>query len=76
MHLADVIGQFLEPGMFDFSAKASKSQGMVYFKSKRTQPSEEEEESDVITDAEMERFTRFQLERLDDTDYFNRYFSN
>ena len=81
-HLAHVIGEFLEPGMFKFSSRRDNALGRLRLNSliRLNSLSEinlhNEQDSDGITDAEMDRFTRFQLERLDDTDYFNRHFSN
>jgi hypothetical protein len=76
-HLAGIIAEFLEPGMFGFGAP-----------SRDDEDSDANEEQDApgphgrrdsrrlppISDREQERFARIQLERIDDPEYFKKHF--
>lgn len=71
MHLAGIIAEFLEPGVFklglamprqETAESRSVAKGADFF-------SEE-----PISDNEVERFVSVQLNRLDDSRYFRRHF--
>lgn len=70
-HIAEVIAEFLEPGMFGSDSNESE-------------PAEQEND-DLVVEAEatstrpiskreMDRFVRFDLQRIDEETYFKRHF--
>ena len=73
MHIASIIAEFIEPGML----KLEIPQSFI----SEEEPDEDEdflvaeEELDVppISDREMREFTRVQLRRLDNPEYFKRH---
>lgn len=79
-HIASVIAEFLEPGMFPFpSAGGEDGGGPINFEGLPfealgggAEPSPGR--SAPITDREQDHFARIQLQRLDDSVYFKRHF--
>ncbi len=77
-HIAEIIAQFLEPGLFPF--------GGLELPPPRTNESDDdlsdfEEEieledfrSDEITQSEVDRFVKIELQRIDDPVYFKKHF--
>lgn len=75
-HLASVIAEFIEPGMFRMQWPTVKGASDDFF---NDAPVGENEEGDPewlspISDRDVENFTRIQLERLDDSKYFKKHF--
>jgi hypothetical protein len=77
-HLADVIAEFIEPGMFEFrgldpeTASALEEDNDV--SSDATDDEEAEEDEQPISQLEVDRFVKIDLKRLDDPVYFRRHF--
>lgn len=82
-HLASVIAEFLDPSLFKFTKEGSDNSAQFDFSTEL--PAVEETPkpaspkkakwSTPISDREYERFTRFQLKRLDNPEYFRRHFA-
>lgn len=76
MHLAEVIAQFLESGLFHFTemeqetenTEAPPPKSLPLFKNPRPIP------EDLISDQEMDRFIKVDLKCLDNPSYFRRIF--
>ena len=70
-HLATVIAEFIEPGMFRLpqflKPGASEAQGDM-------DAAGDGDAMPPITDTEVAEFSRVQLQRLDDPKYFKKYF--
>lgn len=83
-HLAGVISEFLDPSLFKFTslpAVETSESGKAEspdFAPDALQIVESAQEkpkwSTPISDREFERFTKFQLKRLDNVEYFRRHF--
>ena len=74
-HLAEVIAEFLEPGIF--SALTEGSTRIDGFgKAAAGDDDDDLEPGDLppISDQELERFQKIQLSRIDDSRYFRRHF--
>lgn len=72
-HLANIIGEFLQPGFLEKLGEA----GALSFGAEMEASAEDAEESvyeDPISEEELERFVRIDLERLDDPRYFRKHF--
>ena len=83
-HLAGVISEFLDPSLFKFTSLPSveiqetpKAESLDFTPDAlpvaKSVP-EEPKWSTPISDREFERFTKFQLKRLDNVKYFRRHF--
>ena len=75
IHLANVIGEFLEPGFLEKLGAA----GALSFGPEVEHASQGEEEDDdadvaLISEQEVEQFVQIELERLDDPAYFRKHF--
>lgn len=75
MHLASVIAEFLEPGMFGFPSEGDESEA-IHFSDDLPEGLEEKGPSWLppISEKELEKFTKIQLEKLDDSKYFRKHF--
>lgn len=75
MHLASVIVEFLEPGMFGFPSEGDESE-KIDFSDDVPEGLEEKGPSWLppISEKEIEEFTKIQLEKLDDSKYFRKHF--
>ncbi len=73
MHLASVIAEFIEPGMFRLEWPAIKGVSDDFFDDAPVGDDDPEWLS-PISDRDVENFTRIQLERLDDSKYFKKHF--
>ncbi len=77
-HIAEVIAEFLEPGMFRMNPDdlAADDEGHPFFSTRA--PGEEEAEEDdageAISQSEFERFVKIDLNRLDEARYFKKHF--
>lgn len=69
LHLAEIIAEFLEPGMFRFNGLRA-----IHSMDDLGDDDEGEEVSAPISDKEFERFTRYELDKIDDRRYFRRHF--
>ena len=78
-HIAEIIAEFLEPGMFGLPARPEPDEPPAAY--------DEEDEEDIeepaadhppkdtpITQSEVDRFVRFELKRIDEAEYFRKYF--
>lgn len=71
-HIAEVIAEFLEPGMFGLEsnepepAQAENDELVVEAEANSSRP---------ISKRELDRFVRFDLQRIDEETYFKRHFS-
>ena len=69
-HIAEVIAEFLEPGMFglesDEKDPASHEPEELVVEARDSRP---------ISKREMDRFIRFDLQRIDEETYFKRHFT-
>lgn len=74
MHLAGIIAEFLEPGVFKLGLATPRQEAAEG----RPAPSVSREadvySEEPISDNEVERFVSVQLNRLDDPRYFRRHF--
>ena len=74
-HIAEVIAEFLEPGMFgiesDEKEAASPKDGDELVVEAEVQSGD----SRPISKRELDRFIRFDLQRIDEETYFNRHFT-
>ena len=75
MHIAGIIAEFLEPGLLRFATASGELEPAPG----GSDASAEAESAasaapSPISDEEMREFTRVDLRRLDDRDYFKRYF--
>ncbi len=83
-HLAGVISEFLDPSLFKFTSlptaeiREPQEAESPDFTPDSLQVVESKPEeprwSTPISDREFERFTKFQLKRLDNVEYFRRHF--
>ncbi|MEA3366386.1 MAG: hypothetical protein U9Q79_12165 [Candidatus Hydrogenedentes bacterium] len=82
-HIAEIVEEFLPPELFSGDMDLDAWQGGPSFpfagqpprgRWKRQQEEGEEEGNGPITDEEAERFYRFELQRIDETQYFKRHF--
>ncbi|MCH7959209.1 MAG: hypothetical protein IID08_03690 [Candidatus Hydrogenedentes bacterium] len=83
-HLAGVISEFLDPSLFKFTSLPSvevqetpKAEHLDFTPDALPVAESVREEpkwSTPISDREFERFTKFQLKRLDNVEYFRRHF--
>ncbi|MDQ1257475.1 MAG: hypothetical protein QG656_2080 [Candidatus Hydrogenedentes bacterium] len=76
-HIADIIEQFIEPGLFDFDGANAPQPGEPGFEAPPETDAEIPELAEFvepITEQEMERFIQFELKRIDDPAYFKKYF--
>ena len=78
-HLAGIIAEFLEPGMFGFSAvDSAESADTGEEKGSAMAENEAEEDSQAwvppISESEFDEFVKVELERLDDATYFKKHF--
>lgn len=76
-HLAAIIAEFLEPGMFGFGVPArDDADAEAADEPETTGPhaGKDSRRLPPITDREQERFARIQLERIDDPEYFKKHF--
>ena len=79
-HLASVIAEFLDPSLFKFGKTGDEAETIDFAADfrppKREAASARSEKAEIpISDREYERFTKFQLKRLDNPEYFRRHFS-
>ncbi len=76
MHLASVIVEFLEPGMFGFPAEGGAESDPLDSSEDGLEAVEEQDPDWLppISEKEFEEFTKIQLEKLDDSKYFKRHF--
>lgn len=71
LHLADVIAEFMEDGMFNMDMLQSPQFGHT----EMIESSEEtasDQELQPISDDELQRFIEFDLDKLDNLDYFRK----
>ena len=75
-HLADVIAQFLESGMLDFSAAQEQDSPEEQTPREKARETREPvpQHNKPISDQEMERFLTIDLQCLDNPVYFRRIF--
>ncbi|HDP35514.1 MAG TPA: hypothetical protein ENN29_10445 [Candidatus Hydrogenedentes bacterium] len=81
-HLADVIAQFLEAGLFSFENQSAPPDGAMFElpetlhpPKRRRKPRKEVDTGDApISDQELERFVRIDLKCIDNPTYFKRIF--
>ncbi len=75
-HLADVIGILLEAGMLNLSIKKNDLERLPEEKRQRERPRDADAgaRKGLISDREVERFLRIELNRLDNPAYFKRFF--
>lgn len=71
VHLAEVIAEFLEAGILPPFPEEGETT-FEPFGASEEEPDEAEPE--LITQEEMDRFTRIELKRLDNPAYFKRHF--
>ena len=79
-HIASVLVEFLEPGMFQFPP-GGEEEGPGSFDLEAALSEAEDDGAESapesrppITDREQDHFSRIQLQRLDDSVYFKRHF--
>ncbi|MBI2432437.1 MAG: hypothetical protein HYV26_06160 [Candidatus Hydrogenedentes bacterium] len=72
-HLAEVIAHFLEAGIFPFGFGEDGAE-MPFGMDTRPGAADQEDQTDPISEEEMDRFTRIELKRLDNPAYFKRHF--
>jgi DNA-directed RNA polymerase subunit RPC12/RpoP len=65
-HLAEIFAQFIDKGALDGILLAGEPPEAA--------EAEDEADSGPISDEELDRFLRFELQRLDDPAYFRRHF--
>lgn len=75
VHLANIIGEFLEPGFLKKLGEA----GALSFGSDIEHAAQPSDDSDLpdhepISEEEIEQFVKIDLDRLDDPSYFRKYF--
>lgn len=72
-HLANIIGEFLEPG---FLTKLSESGALSLNSGSRHHDDNDDDaiDSEPISKEEIERFVKIELNRIDDSSYFRRHF--
>ncbi len=78
-HLAEVIAEFIEPGMFDFQVMDPEAASALetdedFVEGVDAHESEEEGEDQPISQLELDRFVKIDLKRIDDPVYFRRHF--
>ncbi|MFO7975592.1 MAG: hypothetical protein R6V12_13255 [Candidatus Hydrogenedentota bacterium] len=81
-HIAEIVEEFLPPELFSGEIDWDMGQGGAPFpfperssgRGKRKRDEAQDEQSPPITDEEAERFYRFELQRIDEPQYFKRHF--
>ena len=78
-HFAEIIDEFLDPGMFSsgFGSHAREDLPDI-FAAPPAEGNDEESSSDrgPITEGEVERFVKVDLNRIDETAYFRKHFGD
>lgn len=75
MHLATVIAEFLEPGMFGPVSSKGDLDSVDGFEDALEEGNQKDPNwLPPISERELEEFTRIQLEKLDDSKYFRKHF--
>lgn len=72
-HLAEVIAEFLEAGILPLMGEEPLEAGLDAAGGAPVPP-RRRRSRDLITEEEVERFTRIELKRLDNPTYFRRHF--
>jgi len=82
-HLAEIIAEFLEPGMFPSSVQELEdfANGFAQQQEESEEPYEQEPEEDEpaeqpISQRELDDFVKVELDLIDDPSYFRRHFGN
>ena len=80
-HIAEVIAEFLEPGMFRAFASENADETQELFEVESDEEEgievdnqEQDDSVEPISESEIERFVRVDLKRLDDAAYFRKHF--
>lgn len=73
-HLASVIAEFIEPGMFKLHLPDRGSSDQDLFAEPLGGKGDRANWLPPISEREFEEFTKVQLERLDDSKYFKKHF--
>lgn len=71
-HIAEIITEFIEPGMFDFSQMAEGASHDAA--SREASPAGDSPLHGPISQNEIEQFVRVDLNRIDEAGYFRKYF--
>jgi hypothetical protein len=78
-HIAEVIAEFLEPGMFNAVSEESGEELQELFEVENDEEvsadGEDSDDTEPISESEFDRFVRVDLKRLDDASYFRKHFS-
>jgi hypothetical protein len=82
-HIAEIVEEFLPPELFSGVMNWDFSEGATPFpfperrsRRARAADTEEDDEEPPISDAEVERFQKFELHRIDEPRYFKRHFGS
>lgn len=70
-HISSIVAEFLQSGVFTFKSFAGR---MQMDESEESGPAPPPNESRPISDKDFERFTRVELKRIDDPEYFKKHF--
>lgn len=77
-HLAEIIAEFLEPGMFGLGDASDDEALAEDISDEATADEDEDTDSSSwlppISERELDDFAKIQLEQLDDADYFRKHF--
>lgn len=74
LHIAGVIAEFLEPGMLPFGAEASEAEANALPGAPDAGKGEPDAPLPPITQREIDRFVKIDLKRLDEPEYFKKFF--
>ena len=76
-HLAEVIAEFLEPGLFgaDFELSGERLSSDSFEKDDEAEKDQDESDATVpISQSEVDKFVRIDLKCIDDATYFRKHF--
>jgi len=74
-HIAEVIAEFLEPGMFGIESDEKESAPSQEGEELVVEAEVQSGDSRPISKRELDRFIRFDLQRIDEETYFKRHFN-